>query len=231
MSSTEPARPARLDARQLLSEWGQELFSLDRGLLWTIAQLVVRPGQLIRLYVDWRDPRIVRPSRLLLVLFAIAALMWQADGVGEDFFAGFFGQLEASHMNAQVIGAAQWVLNHFSLLLTLLWAPATGGAVQQCYRSLNLNLAESLVFGLYTLCLFVPLQLLVWVLVAWAAEWVYLIYLLPLLVITHAAYGYARADGFGWARALLCGVLAQVVLFLGLLSGLFALAAFAHLIP
>ena len=150
-----------MSARQLLADLAEELFSLDRGVLWTCAQLIVRPGGTIRRYIEWRDQRLTKPSRLLLLVLAVAALLWQIPSLGGDFGRGIADGMSTAEgaREALVSQALLAVLGHFDLWLVASWVPAAGAAMQRSFRDLQLNLAEAVVAGFYTLCLFVPLQL------------------------------------------------------------------------
>ena len=200
MSPATAERPPRLDAKHLLHEWGQELFSLERGLLHTVARLATRPGEAIRRYIEWRDPRMVRPTRLLLIVFAVAALIWQFDVVGGQFSAGFDTGINAGTGEHPMLRSMRLLAEHFSLILTLCWAPAAAGAFQRCYRALDINLAEAMVFGLYTLCLYIPLQLAMLALPSINPILTIVWFSLPALIIAWASWGYGRPDRFGLVR-------------------------------
>ena len=161
MDTPPQVRPPRLSARQLLGDLVEELFSLDRGLLWTFAQLIVRPGGTIRRYIDWREPRLTKPSRLLLLVLAVAALLWQIPSLGIDFGRGMAEGMDVADGGREALVAQAFlaVVSHFDLWLVVSWVPAVGAAMQRSFRRLGLNLAEAVVAGFYSLCLFVPLQL------------------------------------------------------------------------
>lgn len=228
MSATQPApaeRPPRLDAKHLLQEWGQELFSLERGLLYTLTRLATQPGDAIRRYIEWRDPRMVRPTRLLLIVFAVAALIWQLDVVGGQFSAGFETGVATDPANHPMQQAMRLLADHFSLILTLCWAPAAAGAFQRCYRPLSINLAEAMVFGLYTLCLYIPLQLLTLELPSIHPNLGFVWLVLPAVIVSWVSWGYGRADRLGLMRAVLCGLLMAFAMLLALLCTLTVVTA------
>ncbi len=227
------AQPAvRLQTPDLLGQVIDELASTDRGLPWTLAQLLLRPGWAIRRYVEHRDPRLTRPFRLALACLALAALVLHLFGSLDAFGAGFAdgvasgadGAGRASAMQA----AGALVFGRFDLMLVLAWVPAAAFSLQRVYPQLGLNFAEACVFGLYTLAitvlLFTPLSLLPWSGPAWLAVAV----ALPLWSLAHAAFGFARPDGHGPLRALGFALLAQLTAVLVLVALLLvATAAFS----
>lgn len=208
------ARPPRLSARQLVSEITQELFSLDRGLPWTFGQLLSRPGATVRRYIEWRDPRLTRPSRLLLLVLTMAALLWQIPWLGLEVESGIadgMGAAEAGR-DALVSRALQAVQGHFDLWLVISWVPAAGAAMQRSFRPSQLNLAEAVVVGFYTLCLFIPLQL--GLLIAAAQGWlsprlqVWFVLSMPFWLMLWVAFDFERK---AW-RALACALWMQFFL-------------------
>lgn len=152
-------RPPRLDARHVLGEVAEELFSLDRGLPFTLWQLVRHPGSSVRRYVEWRDPRMTRPFRLAIGSLAFAALAFTQAGVDGDFAEAFRAGMNETRPEARPEaegGALAWVLAQLQWLLLIVWVPATAAAINRAYRRLGLNLAEQCTIALYA---FVPILL------------------------------------------------------------------------
>ena len=153
-------RPPRLETRVILGEVAEELFSLDRGLPFTLWQLLSRPGSSVRRYVEWRDARMVRPFRLTLVALAFAALAFTVTGVEGEFARGFregAGDAGATAKAPEQGSALAWLLAHLQWLLLIVWVPASAEAINRAYRPLGLNLAEQCAIALYA---FVPTLLL-----------------------------------------------------------------------
>lgn len=145
-------RPPRLETRVILAEVAEELFGLDRGLPFTLGQLLRHPGSSVRRYVELRDPRLVRPFRLAVGALAFAALAFALGGAegafSEGFRAGFEGTQGVDRAPAPG-GALDWLLAHLQWLLLIVWVPATAEAINRAYRPLGLNLAEQCAIALY----------------------------------------------------------------------------------
>jgi hypothetical protein len=156
-------RPPRLETRVILAEVVEELFTVDRGLPFTLGQLLRHPGSSIRRYVEWRDPRMVRPFRLALGALAFTALAFALAGAAGGFAEGFRAGMTRTRewdpdQGQQAASAAlDWLLAHLQWLLLIVWVPATGEAINRAYRPLGLNLAEQSAVALYAL---VPILLL-----------------------------------------------------------------------
>ena len=226
MHPSEPdVRPPRLSAQVFLDDLMDALFSLDRGLPWTLWQLLRRPGWVARRYVDWRDPRLVRPFRLVLALFAATALILHLNGDLADFRAGFAEGMaaDAGTRDGPARGALV-VLGRFDLVLLLCWVPACALAFRSSHASLQPNLAEAVVFALFALAhgllLLLPAVLLLGLVpqALWsggrgpdAMLWLAVLLLVPLIALLRAAHGYARPEGVGVGRALACALQASVL--------------------
>jgi len=84
LSNNEPSVP-RLSARVFFNDVAGELFSLDRGVPYTLWQLLRRPGPTIRRYVELRDERLTKPFRLVLICLALAALVLSFTPLSQQF--------------------------------------------------------------------------------------------------------------------------------------------------
>lgn len=206
-SDDDHAAPERLTMAAFWRDFSDEVFSLDRGLPWSFWQLLVRPGQFIRLYIEQRDPRATRPVRYYLVGFVAAALLFEATSP----FAELEGLLRSGgNMSG---GAALWlVLQHAELLILLTFVPGIACGLRLAYGVHRPTFAEMWVFAVFA----VAQLLIVWAatsaltaLYPWLDVWLGI----PLLVLTPvylvvACLGYFPQPGAGralraaWASAL-----------------------------
>jgi hypothetical protein len=142
--------PPRLTMAAFWRDFSDEVLSLDRGLPWTFWQLLVRPGWLVRLYVDRRDPRVSRPVRYFLLGFVLLALM-----MGSRSPKGASDSLESiirSGFGDAGGGAAVWtVLEHPVLLALVTIVPATASGLRLAYARHAPTFAEMWVFAVYVI--------------------------------------------------------------------------------
>lgn len=228
---SDPTPIPRLSARVFFSDIAGELFSLDRGVPYTLGLLLTRPGLTIRRYVVERDPRLTKPFRLVVICLAIVAALVHVTGIGASLIAGMQqGYAATQDSTAGAFGAAVAAISdNFDLVMVLCWVPAIAAGVQALYRKRQLNYAEAFVFGLYTL----P-QMLMWLLPMVAL--IYVIgdapgWMLPvwaMVPVILSAHGYFRLDGDPLWRAVLCAFFAALslaILMLGALMGTLLLYA------
>ncbi len=222
-SMSEQSVP-RLSARSFFQDVADELFSLDRGIPYTLGQLLLRPGPTIRRYVELRDARLTRPFRLVLIVLAAAAALLHLAGAG-DVGDGISTAAPATETSSAALNAATAIFTaHFDLFLVLGWVPGIAAGVQGLYRRHALNYAEAFVFGLYTL----P-QMLLWLLplvllvATTGAAPAWLMPLLAMAPVARSAHGYFRPEQEPLWRALLCtlfGAFSVAVLMLGALMAM-----------
>ena len=74
MTDTELAVRPRLTMRRFLAELTDEVFSLDRGLPWTLWRMFVDPRSVVRGYIEGRDARATKPVRYFLIVAVAVTL-------------------------------------------------------------------------------------------------------------------------------------------------------------
>ena len=195
-----------LTLRELWQQLADELFSLERGLPYTIVQLFRAPGATVRRYVVERDPRVTRPVRYFALpgtLFAalILALRPRLD------------RLDGAVRDARDAAVADFAYEHM-LLLAVVGVVATALAVWLVFRSRRPTLVEEAVLATYANAQGLWLNGLLIVAVAFGAP--------KLVALTGAvamvAYGlWITADYFGgrwrdWLLALLSVAVGQAII-------------------
>ncbi len=144
------ARPTRLSTRTFLGEIVDEVFSLDRGLPWTFRELLRHPGTVIRRYVEWRDSRLTRPLRYLLVALALAAIAFhllEISGAGVSKFEAGFKRVND---DAAAAAIAVGMLKHFDLLSDGMAGMCHRKDVEVAYQLRDVELPEDPNEGLMT---------------------------------------------------------------------------------
>jgi hypothetical protein len=140
-----PAAPPRLTMQAFWRDFGDEVFSLDRGVPWTFVRLLRNPGAAIRAYVVDRDARTTRPLRWFLIGFALLALAFGRVGG-----AGDLGELIRDATGDRDGAAAMWVvLQHILWLLLFTVPPAIAGGLRIAFARHAPSFAEMWVFALY----------------------------------------------------------------------------------
>lgn len=215
----------RLSTRAFISDVTDELFSIDRGVPYTLWQLLRRPGPTIRRYVVERDPRLTKPFRLVLICLTVLALALHLAGISTSFEAGVQqGYADAGNDSKAFRASLETFIGHLDLMLILSWVPAIAAGVQRSYRRRDLNYAEAFVFGLYTLpqvLVWLQLPLWLWV-VSGITHWI--LWLPSMLApVAWSASGYFRADHEPLWRSGVCVLLSGlslVIMLLGIAMGL-----------
>src|SRR5690606_30555540 len=86
------ARAPRIDWHYLAEQVRHGILNLERGFLYALCNLLLRPGRLIRDYIDGQRARQVKPLTLLLVTAAAVVLVGRlvaaGDVIGSTISAG-----------------------------------------------------------------------------------------------------------------------------------------------
>jgi hypothetical protein len=133
-----------------------DVFDLDRGLLLTVRELVVRPGAMIRSYIAGQRHRQANP---LTYLFITSGLSLLAQSVLGDPFSGarraMLAQSVARLGHYSEAQKARWVELSMALVpytpqLALAMCVFFVIGLRVLFRKSGYNLAEICVFGLFT---------------------------------------------------------------------------------
>ncbi|KAF1726465.1 hypothetical protein CSC78_05055 [Pseudoxanthomonas japonensis] len=233
----QPTPAHRIDWHFLGHELEHSVLHMDRGVLYTLKRLMLRPGLLIRDYIEGRRAGIVKPLLLIMMTGAAATVMahyaLDGDALGASLTAGMeAGAGHQSDMNAKqaeamarmgkVFGVVKDWMNRHLTLITLLLLPVQAAAFKLTFRRFKqINYPEWLVITSFLMAqlfvvwtVFMPLQR--W----WSdaqAVMVLVAVLLNVFSLTQVFPGYSRWKAFlrgaaGWA-------IVQVVLMVATLIG------------
>lgn len=141
----EPSKP--ITTAELIREAIGEFTSLDRGLLYTLRLLFTRPGEALRAHLAQRDPRLLKPVRLLLVtvgftVFLTTFTTLQFPGLGS---AG----PNATGTQPLVSPEIQNWINKYQTLFLISGVPFVVAASLLLFRRERRSFAEHWLFNLY----------------------------------------------------------------------------------
>jgi len=102
----QPAVLKRIDGNYILHEIGQ-ILNFDRGILFTILELLIRPGENIRNFISENRRRLVKPVIFIIVTSLIYSLINQFLHI-ED---GYVQYEETEQSTTGII--FQWVQDHY----------------------------------------------------------------------------------------------------------------------
>lgn len=137
----QPTPVHRIDWHFIGHELEHSVLHMDRGILFTLRQLVLRPGDLIRDYIEGRRANLVKPLLLLMILSAAIVFLSSMQGVGT--MAQFAG--ETVTQNEVLRFVDDWMTRHFALV-TIVLLPLEALAFKLMFgRTQSLNYPEWLV--------------------------------------------------------------------------------------
>lgn len=154
----------RIDWHFLGHELEHSVLHMDRGIFYTLRQLMLRPGELLRAYIDGRRVDIVKPLMLLAILSAAIVFLTSALGTGVVMHTR--GETAAQAELLRQLD--EWMTGHF-VLVTMLLLPLEALAFKLVFRGKRgLNYPEWLVITAYL----TAQTLLIWILALLVQHWV-----------------------------------------------------------
>ncbi|MGG6461934.1 DUF3667 domain-containing protein [Solilutibacter silvestris] len=138
----QPTPAHRIDWHFISHELEHSVLHMDRGILFTLRQLVLRPGDLIRDYIEGRRANLVKPLLLLMILSAAIVFLSSMQGVG-TMAVQFDGASVSQDKIFRLVD--DWMTAHFALV-TILLLPLEALAFKLVFRGAQgLNYPEWLV--------------------------------------------------------------------------------------
>lgn len=228
----QPTPARRIDWRFLGQQLADGVFSMERGIAYSLAQLMLRPGHLMRDYIGGRRGRQAKPLLLLMVTAALVVFLsrylLEGDVLGKALQADTIGASQPTaegHDDAARIGSAitaimDWMNRNFAAA-TLLALPLEAAAFKLAFRRFkDVNYPEWLVITTFlTVQTFVLWSLLIplqgrisaqsWTM---AASFAYGIFSLAQFFSGYPRWKSTLRTLFGFALFLLLSALFTVIL-------------------
>jgi hypothetical protein len=147
----------RIDWHFLGHELEHSVLHMDRGILYTLKNLMIRPGHLIRDYIDGRRAHHVKPLLLTMISAAFVVFLTKylmgGDVMGAAFLHGIADGARGGGSDTfdptpivKAFEAANASMNHHFAAVTLMLLPLEAAAFKLSFgRSRNLNYPEWLV--------------------------------------------------------------------------------------
>lgn len=143
----QSSQTERINMRYLVHDFLHGVLHVDKGLFYTIKELLIRPGQMLRSYIKGKRVQHFRPLGFLFLMATIYAFLtifldisisyensWMSDGSNEIA------------ENSQIIN--KWVVEHYGIA-NLLLLPITALATFLVFRKEHFNYGEHLIINTY----------------------------------------------------------------------------------
>ena len=146
----QKATVKRFSTRIIFSDIINKVFPLEKGLLYTIRQLFIRPGFMVRGYLEGKRARFTKPLQFLLLITAISLIFFSH----EEFMSGLKAGLEIQDNNtnqgneAALAKIVDWLESNWTLLMVGI-VPFMAFTSRWIYRKQDLNYAEHFVAACY----------------------------------------------------------------------------------
>src|SRR4051794_23466551 len=155
----QPTPAHRIDWHFLGHELEHSVLHMDRGILYSLKELMLRPGHLMRSYLDGRRVDQVKP--LLLLMISAAAVLFlgkyllEGDLIGSAMQAGYQGSgaeangsIDPALLPNTFVVVKDWINAHLAAF-TLLLLPFEAAAFRLVFNGRGLNYPEWLVVSAF----------------------------------------------------------------------------------
>jgi Protein of unknown function (DUF3667) len=155
----QPTPAHRIDWHFLGHELEHSVLHMDRGILYSLKHLMLRPGHLMRDYIEGRRARQVKPLMLLMIMAAamvfLAKYFLEGDLVGSAMSAGAATgagadrSLDGARVTNALAAVKNWMNANYAAT-TLILLPFEAMAFKLAFRRVgNLNYPEWLVIATF----------------------------------------------------------------------------------
>lgn len=146
----QKASTKRFSTKILFSELIDKILPVDRGVLFTSWQIIIRPGLMLRDYLDGKRAKHTKPFQFLLIMVALSLIFFTQDEFKEGMQAGFSDSGKPKSDAAQAFSQQwmQWITDNMTALVVGI-IPFMALLARWLFRKRNLNLAEHVVVSCY----------------------------------------------------------------------------------
>lgn len=179
----QPTPVHRIDWHFLGHELEHSVLHMDRGILYTLKNLMLRPGHFIRDYIEGRRADHVKPMLLIMLMAAVVVflskLMLDGDivgsavdiGVSDADKAGAGGKIDIATFGGLFEVVKDWTNRHYAAV-TLILLPLEAAALKLAFRRFReLNYPEWLVIVTFLTAQTFLIQALFTPLASWLPAW------------------------------------------------------------
>lgn len=119
----QSTRVGRLNGRNFINEVTESVFQVNRGILFTVKALSVRPGKSIREFLQGKRKKHFKPVAYTLVFSTVYFLLSRATGENTWLFeliSGFMDGLNDNGKTVETPAAVYWVSRNYAYAMLLL---------------------------------------------------------------------------------------------------------------
>jgi hypothetical protein len=144
----QKASTKRFSTKILFSELIDKLLPLDRGVLYTAKHLLIRPGPMIREYLDGKRAKFTKPIQFLLIMVAISLIFFSQEDFKQGMQRGIVdgSQSEAANLFGQKF--SNWIADNLTALVVGI-IPFMALFANWFYKKRGFNYAEHFVINCF----------------------------------------------------------------------------------
>jgi hypothetical protein len=201
----QSAHAGRIDGSYILHDLPHAVFHVDKGILYSMWQLLIRPGKSIAEYLDGKRVNHFRPFSYLIILTSIAAILshWVNALLRRQLSASADALINAPNGEGSAtrfIGKVAPFFDKYPSLFFLLMIPLVSLLTWLYYKKRGYNFWENIILNTYLTAQFnICLIILYLVMLISGEAWSFT----PMLIAFFSYLGFAYGQFFRYHRARL----------------------------
>ncbi|WP_165764610.1 DUF3667 domain-containing protein [Flavobacterium cyanobacteriorum] len=140
----QSAHTHAIDWHYVWHEIQHGIFHVDKGLLFTIKELTLRPGSTIRQFIAGRRVAYFKPTAMVIFLATLYGFLYHYFEV-DLMFRLYDEHSKEAHLSAKV---QEWITSHYTLV-TLMIVPLYGMVSYLMFRKSRYNFIEHMVLNTF----------------------------------------------------------------------------------
>lgn len=152
------ARTDRINLHYMLHELQHSVLHVDKGIFYTIKELLIRPGYAIRDYLEGKRVYHFKPFAFILILGAIYAFIIHLSNKYPEAYLFQGGINSASESNKIIL---EWIYSHYSLVMFIL-IPISALSSYLTFRKSGYNYMEHIIIYSYITGMHIILLLVIY---------------------------------------------------------------------
>ena len=104
-----PVQPSRIDIKYIIQEIGSVL-SFKKGILFTIKELLIRPGQSVRSFILEDRQRLVKPIIFVIFCSFIYTILQQLLHFEDAYLENAYNEIDSESTSIVIL---EWIRNHY----------------------------------------------------------------------------------------------------------------------
>lgn len=147
----QDVKVGRITFATLSNELSESILKVNKGFLYTIKELFIRPGKSIQAYLNGKRKKHYKPITYLLILSTVYFFISSITGYNtwmDEILSGLYSGFNDTGSEMELPAAITWVIDNYAYS-SLLFIPVFSLASYICFSRYKVNYVEHIVINCY----------------------------------------------------------------------------------